>query len=116
MGPYALSPHPSAIPCSGSALSDFQAHEARDAYRATERLVDLRDDVLDRHFRVADRRLVHEDGLGVEAPELALHDLVEDIGRLARVLHLRAVDRLFLLEHVGGYLVARGVRRAGRRD
>src|SRR5690606_14494690 len=60
------------------------------------------------------RRLVDEHVLLVEAAELALDDLVDDVGRLARVLHLRAVDSALLLEHVGRHVFAAGPRGVGR--
>src|SRR5688500_17173669 len=60
----------------------------------------LCDELADAHGRIANRRLLHEDELGVEAPELALDDLVEHVRRLAAVLHLRPVDRLLLLDRL----------------
>ena len=55
---------------------------------------------------IADRRLIEQHELRVEAAELALDDLVEHVGRLAGVLHLGAVDRLFLLDRVGRHVLA----------
>src|SRR5690242_19974864 len=49
--------------------------------------------------RVADERLLHQAGLGVELLELAVDDLVEDLGRLLLVGHLLPVDLALLLDH-----------------
>ena len=62
---------------------------------------------------VADRRLVDEADLLVEAAELALDDLLDHLRRLAGVLHLRAVDRALALEHVGRDVLAADVLRVG---
>src|SRR6188474_2210293 len=65
----------------------------------------LGDELRHRHGAVAYRRLLEQDELRVEASELAFDDLVEHVGRLARVLHLRSIDRLFLLDRFGWHVL-----------
>src|SRR5205814_7048141 len=52
----------------------------------------------------------------VEASQLAVDDLVNHVRRLAGVLHLRAVDRPFLLDYVAWNDLARDIGRAGGGD
>ena len=68
------------------------------------------------HAAVADRRLIEQHELRVEAAKLALDDLVDHVGRLVRVLHLRAVDRLFLLDRLGRHVLAAHPLRVGGGD
>src|SRR5215218_2549200 len=70
--------------------------------------------VLDGLLVVADVRLVEQHDLLVEAVELALDDLLHDVGRLA--LGLGGVDLALLLEHVVGHVLAAQVRRVGDGD
>src|SRR5579862_8514168 len=65
-------------------FADFVSHEPRDADvfaklgdRGLDQLLDLR-------LRIADRHLIHQHDLLVEAAEFALDDLVDHLGRLAR--------------------------------
>ncbi len=53
--------------------------------------------------------------LGVELLELALHDLVDDLGRLLLVRHLLAVDLAFLVQHLARHRLPRHVGRIGGR-
>jgi hypothetical protein len=53
-------------------------------------------------FGIADRRLVEQADLLVEAIELALDDLVDDRGRLVLALHLAAVDVALAVEDSAG--------------
>src|SRR2546428_3567827 len=84
-------------------FADLQPSEARDRHRAAQRFVRQGEHVLDRHLRIADRRLIRQHDLLIEASELAFDDLVDHVRRLAGFLHLCAVDRLFLVEDVGRY-------------
>ena len=81
-------------------------------------LADLRDRRLhrlaDRHFRIANRRLIEQADLLVEAVQLALDDLLDDLRRLVLALHLAAIDAALALEHVGRHLFPPHVLRAGR--
>src|SRR5437899_637775 len=89
---------------------------ARISMAVTTRCARRVEHVRDRHLRVANRRLVRQHDLLIKAPELALDDLVEHVGRLAGVLHLRPVDRPLFVEDRGWHRLARHVARAGRRD
>src|SRR4051812_47608897 len=91
-----ISHQPSAISDSAwwaslSPLADLQTGEAGHRQRRAQRLLGRRDHVFDAGLAggVADRVLVRQDGLLEIASELAFDDLLEHVGRLARVLHLR---------------------------
>ena len=64
------------------------------------------DHLLDRHVRIAHRRLVHQADLRVVALELALDDLVDHVGRLVLAGELRAVNLFLLLERLGRDILA----------
>ena len=68
------------------------------------------------HAPIANRRLIEQHELRIEAPELALDDLLEHVGRLAGVLHLRAIDRFLFLDRFGRHVFASHPLRIGRRD
>src|SRR5580765_4206281 len=100
-------------------FADFHAREPRNADAGAQRLVRLRDDVLDLRLRLTDDRLLLEqDDLLVIASELPLDDLVDDVRGLPGVLHLCAVDRALFLDDVGRHPVARHIlrTRTRRRD
>src|SRR5262249_24342318 len=72
-------------------------------------------DLADRHLRIADRRLIEQTHLLVEAIQLSLDDLLDYRGRLVLAFHLRAVNAALALEDVRGDLLAAYVLRTGGR-
>src|SRR5215203_7079744 len=82
----------------------LEADEAGDGDVLAE-LGDRRlDQLADGQLRVADRGLVEQADLLVEAVQLTLDDLLDHLRGL--VLHLVPVDGAFALESVGGYFLA----------
>src|SRR5690606_40003402 len=86
------------VAASALRLADLEACEARDGHRLADGPGDGLDGLRHLDLRVADRRLVEQDDLLVEGAELALDDLVDHLGRLARRGQLGAVDVLLLLD------------------
>ena len=97
-------------------LTKFEPDKARDR----DVLAGLggrgRDHLLDGDVGIADRRLIEQAHLRVVALELALDDLVDHVGGLARTGELGAIDLALLLEHLGGNVLALDVDRARGRD
>src|SRR5262245_31928553 len=76
------------------AFAHLEPREPRHAHGAADALARLGEYLGHRGLGVANARLFGEHGGLVEAAQLAFDDLVDHVGRLAAVLHLRAIDRL----------------------
>src|SRR5437762_7415303 len=98
------------------ALSNSEANEPRHVDVLAGLGARLRDHLRHGHGAVANRRLLEQHELRVEAPELALDDLVEHVGGLAGALHLGAVDRLLLVDRLARHVLAAHPFRVGRGD
>src|SRR5215467_6435375 len=83
-----------------ASLTDLEPHEAPDRDLLAGLGAHLGDEVADAELaaRVADVGLVHEARVLEELRELALDDLLEDLGRLLLVDHLLSVDLSLPLE------------------
>src|SRR5262249_44137171 len=98
-----------------SGLADLEADEALHEHALAKLGGGLVHEVLEGGLagRVTDERLLEQAHLGVELLELALDDLVEDLGGLLLVGHLLPVDLALLLDDAARHVLAGDVERVG---
>src|SRR5438876_2013676 len=73
-------------------LAEVESDEAADDDVLSGLGRGLGDQLLNGHLVVLDERLLEQAHLGVELRNLAVYDLLDDVGRLPRGLELSAVD------------------------